>query len=186
MVKLSPDLHLSLIPRLSKAIAKCAWAANQLFSDFTGTRILFVILRVVDVVRMVAVMVTDCGIAMTLSWPCCMFQLTHWLYFWMWFAHKLWLPACVRHWLMLYQRYMYVDAPTLRMIIEEQRQAIQAVLKKLAYSLPVDLSSKLYFIAGQLVFDSMMRLHSLHTWRQQVRSSFHACGCTWRIIITTK
>ena len=73
---------------------------------------------------------------------------------------------------------IHVDAPTLRMIIEEQRQAIQAVLKKLAYSLPVDLSPQLYFIAGQLFVESMMRLHSLHTWRQQVRSPFHACGCT--------
>ena len=63
-----------------------------------------------------------------------------------------------------------IDAPTL--IIEKHRQAIQAVLKKLAYSLPVDLSPQLYLIAEQLFLESAMRLHSLHTWQQQLRSHF--------------
>ena len=63
-----------------------------------------------------------------------------------------------------------IDAPTL--IIEKHRQAIQAVLKKLAYSLPIDLSPQLYLIAEQLFLESAMRLHSLHTWQQQLRSHF--------------
>ena len=62
---------------------------------------------------------------------------------------------------------MKIEAPIL--IIEEQRWGIQAVLKKLTWSLTPALIN-----SWTALLESTTRLHSLHTWWQQVKSPFHA------------